>query len=54
MLPSVSPDRRPVKAGVAPEGVPARLKPMTAWPWPLATMLGIQYCSAAAKVAALS
>src|SRR6185369_15751313 len=35
-------------------GVPAMLIPITACPWPVTTTEGIQYCRAAASVAALS
>ena len=34
--------------------LPALLKPITAWPWPVAAIEGIQNCAAAASVAALS
>ena len=54
MVPSGSPERRPVYEGVAPKGVPALLKPITAWPWPVAAIDGIQYCADAASVLALS
>ena len=36
------------------DGVPAMVKPSTAWPWPVTVTEGIQYWREAASVAALS